>query len=69
MHLLLLLQARPVIDQALQETGAVLLRGLLITNPEACEAFVDGLDYTHMSYQPFLGVRKKVNSLQAVFGS
>jgi hypothetical protein len=41
------------------EAGAVLLRGLPLTDAAPAEAFVAGLGYTHMSYQPFHQPRKK----------
>jgi len=35
-----------LIDQHLLETGTMLLQGLPITTPEACEAFVEGMGFT-----------------------
>lgn len=53
-------QARAIIDAHLPDTGALLLRNLPVTNPEACESFVRGLDYQHMAYEPMGAPRKKV---------
>jgi hypothetical protein len=51
-RLVLLQQARATIDAHLLETGALLLRNLPVTTPEACESFVRGLNYQHMAYEP-----------------
>lgn len=53
-------QARPIVDDCLAETGALLLRGLPLATPEAVEAFFDGLGYSQMPYEPFASRRKKV---------
>jgi hypothetical protein len=55
-----LLQVRPQLDAALSETGALLLTGLPLTSPEACEAFTEGLGYSLVSYEPFGGARKVI---------
>lgn len=47
-------------DGHLQESGAILLRGLPITSGDACEAFVSGLGYSLQAYEPYGGVRQKV---------
>lgn len=54
------MQARSIIDQHLLETGSLLLQGLPITNPEACEAFVNGMGFTPQKYEPYGGTRQKV---------
>lgn len=53
-------QARVLIDEHILETGNLLLQGLPITNPEACEAFVSGMGFTKQKYEPYGGVRQKV---------
>eukprot|EP00879_Flechtneria_rotunda_P002114 GHRR01002296.1.p1 GENE.GHRR01002296.1~~GHRR01002296.1.p1 ORF type:complete len:354 (+),score=75.06 GHRR01002296.1:452-1513(+) len=59
-------QARPLIDEALYEAGAVLLQGLPLVTPEACEAFICGLSYQQQEYQPSVGPpRRKIGSLDA----
>jgi hypothetical protein len=54
------MQARSIIDQHLLETGSLLLQGLPIKNPEACEAFVNGMGFTPQKYEPYGGTRQKV---------
>jgi hypothetical protein len=53
-------QARTLIDEHILETGNILLQGLPITTPEACEAFVNGMAFTRQKYEPYGGVRQKV---------
>lgn len=55
-------QARTIIDQHILETGSILLQGLPITDPEACEAFVSGMGFTNQKYEPYGGHRQKVNN-------
>jgi hypothetical protein len=54
------IQARHIIDKHLLETGTILLQGLPISSPEACEAFVYGMAFTRQEYEPYGGVRAKV---------
>jgi hypothetical protein len=56
------LQARAIIDQHILETGSLLLQGLPVTTPKACEAFVNGMGFTQQKYEPYGGVRQKVRS-------
>lgn len=53
-------QARSIIDANLLGPGSLLLQGLPITDPDACEAFVHGMAFTHQKYEPYGGVRSKV---------
>jgi hypothetical protein len=56
------LQARSIIDQHILETGSLLLQGLSIASPGACEAFVNGMGFTRQKYEPYGGTRQKVRS-------
>jgi hypothetical protein len=52
-----------LIDEQILDTGNILLQGLPITTPEACEAFVDGMAFTRQKYEPYDGGRQKVRRL------
>jgi hypothetical protein len=54
------MQARTLIDAHLVEAGSLLLQGLPITDPQACEAFVEGMAFTRQKYEPYGGIRQKV---------
>ena len=60
LHVRVTPQARLLIDEHILETGNILLQGLPITTPEACEAFVNGMAFTRQKYEPYGGVRQKV---------
>ena len=54
--------ARQLIDQHLPRCEAMLLQNLPLSNPEACAVFVDGLGYSHMSFEPPGAGRAKASS-------
>ena len=54
--------ARQLIDQHLPSCKAMLLQNLPLFHPEVCAAFVDGLGYSHMSFEPPGAGRAKASS-------
>lgn len=61
------MQARTIIDQHLLDSGSILLQGLPISQPEACEVFVDGMGFTRQKYEPYGGTRQKVGRWEGGF--
>ncbi len=45
-------EARELIDRTLPACGALLLQNLPLANQEKCAAFVEGMGYGHMSFEP-----------------
>lgn len=57
--------ARQLIDQHLPSCKAMFLQNLPLFHPEVCAAFVDGLGYSHMSFEPPGAGRAKIGALDA----